>query len=84
MVDSANERIADLYRGVAEARAAADEARAAADEAEEELAALRCGDADRQDGLRCGRGGTVACPDWWAPAERCRCLLVWAGYAPAP
>ena len=53
MVDSANERIADLKRGVAEAHAAADEARAAADEAEEELAALRCGDADRQDSLRC-------------------------------
>ena len=53
MVDSANERIADLKRGVAEAHAAADEARAAADEAEEELAALRVGDADRQDSLRC-------------------------------
>jgi hypothetical protein len=38
---------------VAEAHAAADEARAAADEAEEELAALRVGDADRQDSLRC-------------------------------
>ena len=53
-MDSANERIADLKRALAEARAAADEARAAADEAEEELRALRCGDADRQDSLRWG------------------------------
>lgn len=52
-MDSANERIADLKRAVAEAQAAAQEARAIADEAEEELAILRSGDADKQDSLRC-------------------------------
>jgi len=52
MVDSANERLAELKRAVADAQAAAREARAAADEAEDELAAMRGGEADRQENLR--------------------------------
>lgn len=52
MVDSANERIADLKRAVAAAQAAADDALREAEEAEEQLRALQGGDADKQESLR--------------------------------
>jgi Tfp pilus assembly protein PilX len=52
MVDSANERIADLKRAVAAAQAAADDALREAGEAEEQLRALQGGDADKQESLR--------------------------------
>jgi hypothetical protein len=81
MVDSANERIADLKRGVAEAHAAADEARAAADEAEEELAALRCGDADRQDSLMCV--GLWRCDVYNVPAPVAGGTWRWVGMGAA-
>lgn len=53
MVDSANEQVASLKRGLVDAQAAAAEARALADEAEDELAALRAGEGDKLESLRC-------------------------------
>jgi hypothetical protein len=77
MVDSANERIADLKRAVAEARAAAAEARAAAEEAEDEAAALRAAEGDRREGLRWLRGGGGC--EWAAWGS----LHEWERYTPA-
>lgn len=67
MVDSANERIADLKKAAAEAGAAAEEARLVAEEAEEELQALQAGDADKQESLRWGSGRKGGKGGVWRP-----------------
>lgn len=52
MLDSANERIAELKSAVAAAQAAAEEARLAAEEAEDSLRAQEGSDTDKLGGLR--------------------------------
>lgn len=55
MLDSANERIAELKSAAAAADEAAEEARLAAEEVEEELRAREGNDSDKQHSLRCVR-----------------------------
>lgn len=61
MLDSANERIAELKSTAAAAQATAEEARLVAEEAEEELRAREGNESDKQHSLRWGWG--------WAGSE---------------